>query len=172
MQKRGSYSILNIIITLVITAAVLHTGAHFALYGTGVPGVAEQGVSGFAIGKITGEQIKSNYSGVPSFSKMLIIGEWGLLVILILVSLIGDKAHLKKHPVALPLKQPHDKSKTDIDVLYDIIKEKKKVSIDTIAETFKIKDDTANEWAKILEDANLATVHYPRFGEPEVRLKE
>lgn len=171
MEKRGSYRVLNSIITLVVTLAVLNTAAHFALYGTGVPGVAEQGVSGFAIGKITGEQIKLNYVGLPSFSKLLIIGEWGLLVILILVSLIGDKAHLKKHVIAITLK-PHDKSKTDIDVMYDLIKERKKVSLDTIAETFKIKEETASEWAKILEEANLATVHYPRFGEPEVRIKE
>lgn len=172
MKKRGTHKVLGILITLVVTAAVLHTAAHFALYGTGIPGVAEQGVSGFAIGSITGEQIKENYIKTPSLSKILILGEWILLIVLVIASLVGDKIRLKKQHTVLQIKKSTDKSKTDIDVLYDVLKEKKKVSLGTIAETFSVKEEIATEWVKILEDADLVTINYPRFGEPEVQIKE
>lgn len=172
MKKRGAHKVLGILITLIVTAALLHTAAHFALYGTGVPGFGQEGVSGFAIGGLTGEQIKENYNSAPSFSRLLIIGEWALLVILIIASIVGDKMHVKKQHIALEIKKSTDKSKTDIDVLYDLLKEKKKISLATIAETFKIKEETATEWVKILEEANLATINYPRFGEPEAFVKE
>lgn len=165
MKKRGHQRIVTIGITLVITLAVLHTASHFALYGTGVQGIVEEGISGFAINETEGSK------KISAFSKYVIIGEWALLVILIMISMAGDKVRTKKQHVAIQLKKSTDTSKTDIDLLYDILKEKKGVSIGTIAETFKLTEKTATEWAKILEDADLATIHYPRFGEPEVRIK-
>lgn len=154
---------------MVLTAAVIHTGAQLALYGTGIKALDEKGLSGFAI---TREEIKNNYSQTSSVSKLIIIGEWALLIILIVISLIGERAHIKKQHVVLQLKRTKEKSKTDIDLLYDLLKEKKKIGLGVIADTFKIGEETATEWAKILEDAGLASVHYPRFGETEVRLKE
>ena len=172
MQKRGTNKVVSVLITLVVTPAVLHTAAHFAIYGTGIPNINEQGVSGFAIGSITGEQIKTNYSNASSTSKAIIIGEWALLVILIVISLVGERMHVKKQHIALEIKKSTDKSKTDIDVLYDLLKEKKKIDLSTIAETFKISEETATEWAKILEEAQLASLHYPRFGEAQLKIKE
>lgn len=172
MHKRGSKKIAKILITLVVTLAVLHTGFHFAVYGTGIPSINEKGISGFAIGKITGQEIKENYASTSSLSKLIIIGEWALLVLLIGISLLGEHRHVKKQHVVLEIKRTQEKSKTDIDLLYDLLKEKKKIELGTIADTFKISEETATEWAKILEDAQLAVLHYPRFGEAEVRIKE
>lgn len=169
MQKRGTIRVVGILITLVVTVAVIHTGAHFALYGTGIQSLDEGVLSGFAI---TGQEVKDNYSGASSMSKIIIIGEWILLVILIAISLIGEHAHVKKQHVVLQIKRSQEKAKTDIDLLYDLLKEKKKIELGVVADTFKISEETATEWAKILEDAQLASLHYPRFGEAEIKIKE
>ncbi len=170
MKERGK-RILGIAIVLVITFAALHTGGHFAFYGTGISGLGEKGVSGFAVGSTNIEQLREQTKDFSSLSRILIIGEWFLLVLLILASLIGSKLSIKKQHVMLVIKKSKDKSKTDIDILYDLLKEKKKLALSSISETFKVKEETALEWAKILETADLAMINYPRFGEPELKIK-
>lgn len=172
MKKRGDSVIVNGLIVLVVTAAILHTSAHFAVYGTGVSGYGESGVSGYAIGGKAIDQIKQEYSRASIVSKIIIIGEWSLLVLLIGISLVGDKIRTKKTRETLEINRSKDKSNTDIDLLYEALKERKSIPISTISETFKISDQASLEWAKILEDAGLATIYYPRFGEAELKLKE
>ena len=63
------------------------------------------------------------------------------------------------------------RSKTDIDTLYTILKEKKKIRIPTVAKAFKVDDDIAMEWCRILEIGDLAEIEYPGFiGEPSVKI--
>lgn len=170
MQKRGGPTILNVLIVGLVTLALVHTAGHFLLYGTGISGLAEKGISGFAVGNTDIEQLKSQYTQISFASKVIIIGEWGLLILLISASLVGDRIHVKKQKLVLQLKKTTDKSKTDIDILYDLLKENKTIPIATICETFHIKEETAHEWAKILEEAELATLHYPRFGDVELQV--
>ena len=57
---------------------------------------------------------------------------------------------------------------TDIDVLYALIKEYKKRKISEIAKIFGVSKEKAEEWANILEESQLAKLHYPAMGEPEL----
>lgn len=58
------------------------------------------------------------------------------------------------------------RSKTDLDSLYKILKEKKSMSISDISRVFKVDLEVALGWAKILESGDLAIIEYPRFGKP------
>lgn len=63
-------------------------------------------------------------------------------------------------------------SRTDLDMLYRLLLSKQEVSISDVERLFKIDGDIALEWCKILENANLATIDYPNFQKPVVRLYE
>lgn len=59
-------------------------------------------------------------------------------------------------------------SKTDLDALYTILKNKKEISVKSVANLFKIPQDLAMEWARILESGDLVTIEYPGFGSPRI----
>lgn len=63
-------------------------------------------------------------------------------------------------------------NETDLDVLYEALKNKKKFSLSAIANSFKINREVAMEWCKILESGDLAVIEYPGFGEPVIKIKE
>ncbi len=60
------------------------------------------------------------------------------------------------------------KSQTDLDILYNIIKTKKKVSIEALSLYFNISQEKALEWAKILENEEMVTIDYPFLSNPEI----
>jgi len=62
------------------------------------------------------------------------------------------------------------RSRTDLDVLYEMLKKKKEVEVEDIERAFRIKPEVALGWSKILEDGNLAEIDYPRFGKPILKL--
>ncbi len=57
---------------------------------------------------------------------------------------------------------------TDLDKLYAVLTERGKLTITEIAMIFGISKEQAEEWGKILKEQELATLHYPTVGEPEV----
>lgn len=63
-------------------------------------------------------------------------------------------------------------TETDIDSLYGLLKELKKIKISEIAMAFGIDLKKAEDWCKILEEHELASFYYPPFGEAELRWKE
>lgn len=79
-----------------------------------------------------------------------------------------QKISSMKHYIALK----HGKYETDIDSLYRIIEKFKKVKISEVKKVFNISSEKAEEWAKILEEHNLVELHYPAFGEPEIKWKQ
>lgn len=173
MEKRGVAKIIRVAIFLVLTITIVHTTLHLALYGTGISGFGERGISGFSVGNISGDAVKIQYKQISSFSRIIIIAEWLFLIGLIFLSFSAEKLHIKKEAnVIAKLEIKHEKSKTEIDTLYDLLKEKKKLTLSSVAHAFNVKEETVEEWAKILETAELATLYYPRIGEPELRIKE
>ena len=64
------------------------------------------------------------------------------------------------------------KSSTDLDLFYNLLKEKKSLTMGSISKLFNIPKEKAIEWAKILENHELATIEYPAFSDPEVRINE
>ena len=63
-------------------------------------------------------------------------------------------------------------NETDLDVLYNILKEKKELRASIIAGVFKIPNDKAVEWGKILEEKSLVEIDYPTFSEPRIIFKD
>lgn len=61
--------------------------------------------------------------------------------------------------------------KTDLDKLYTLLNERKKLTVSEIAKSFDVSKKEAEEWGKILQEQNLIELHYPTVGEPELRWK-
>ena len=57
---------------------------------------------------------------------------------------------------------------TDLDILKRLIDEKGTIKIAQVAQYFGISRELAEEWGKILEGSDLAKLHYPAIGEPEL----
>jgi len=64
-----------------------------------------------------------------------------------------------------------DEFKTDLDRLYNLLQEKKQIRISEIATGFNISKKQAEEWCRILEENELAVLHYPTIGEPVLKCK-
>ena len=102
--------------------------------------------------------------------------QWFLLVLIVIVAYVRMLKHRHHEDVKInyqKLKGKNSgKSGTDLDILYALLKEKKKLKISVIAKTFSITNDRALEWAKILENYELGAIEYPAFDSPELRIKE
>jgi hypothetical protein len=61
---------------------------------------------------------------------------------------------------------------TEIDQLYDIVKERKKVKMDNVAKQLGVPKEQVQEWADIMEDHQMVKTDYPVVGEPVIMLKE
>ena len=121
------------------------------------------GISGKAImDEIDQKKIEIN------FKERIILGvEWILVIMIFLRLLIQSKARFKEYEVVITherLKQGI--SNTDLDTLYSMLKEKKKLPVKALAIYFKVDESTIISWARILEEANLLTIHYPSFSHP------
>lgn len=164
---------LALIISLVFIVASLHTLFHIMIYGTGISGALDSGISGLSIGKISLDEIKPQYKEISQNSIYILIGEWSILLLLGISAFIKNRKSIEENMKARPLiKKYKTKTKTDLDVLYEILKEKKHLKISTIAKIFGITSEIATSWSKTLESANLANLHYPRIGEPELTIIE
>ena len=161
-------------IALITLIAIVHIILHVALFGTGIRGFYNSGVSGFSIGQFSQQTVIETKTDFLNISRTIIITEWSLLIILIVTTIIKGKKDLKKELQHVQLKEKHsiEEHKTDLDVLYDILKEKKHLHLQTIAKIFKVDIDVAKNWCQILVAGNLATLEYPRFGDPELILNE
>ena len=156
------------LVAAVLTIAVLaHT--YYSFYGS-----AGQEFSGGISGKTIIEELKETGADMNFSKKIILSGEWLLVISIFIITLIKAKMELKTidEVIVTPKKTRAGISKTDIDTMYEILKEKKKLKIKTLAKYFKVDDATILEWARVLEEANLLTVHYPTIGEPQVILNE
>ncbi len=180
MEKRG-YIVLGLLVALIVLVIVIHAGLHITFYGTGIAGLGEKSISGLSIGPISGDTIKETleqrFPNLSFLSKIFLIIEWLALVGVLLTIFILKKAGHHKEDTSIDesirMKTiSRGKSKTDIDVLYELLKEKKRLRIPSITKLFDVKEETALEWAKILESNNLVSVNYPRVGDPELVITE
>ncbi len=170
-QKR----LFKISLSLLLLILIIHNVFHFSFFGTGISGFYEKGISGFSIGKLSiGEEIKTKYRSVSPLSITILLAEWSLLILAVFFAFLRNRVELKKEIAAI--KSPGDYKKTnkstDLDALYNLLKEKKHLRLSSIAEKFKIEKELALEWAKTLESASLVYIDYPRFGDPEIYLEE
>jgi len=175
MVKSGE-SKLKFFISLIVIITLLHLTAHFMIYGTGISLFAEKGISGLAIGalEINEDELQDFKSSKPQtekFSKFLILGEWLFLISLIMFMFIKEKMSIKQELIDLNIKDKYKGAgKTDIDVFYEILKEKKSLRVSTVAKIFSVNKSLVMEWIDTLESGNLAYIDYPRFGEPTINI--
>ena len=81
------------------------------------------------------------------------------------------KHHIKHHETiqkSIPIEHKA-KIETDFDILVNYVNARETVKLSEVARMFKITVKKAEEWAKILESHGLLELHYPTFGEPELK---
>lgn len=61
-------------------------------------------------------------------------------------------------------------STTALDNLYNLLLERKMMSVESIATHFNVSKDLVMEWGKILEAGELATIENPKIGKPSIKL--
>lgn len=126
---------------------------------------------------LTGLSIKETfsdaYTNIPQSSKIFLAIQWGILIFILMLSYIRDKKIIlgKNEFAEIDLKKMSEKQGTDLDILYNLLQNKKKLNLSTISRVFNINEEVAMEWCRILESGNLAVIDYPAEG-PLVRLNE
>lgn len=173
-DKRGRG--IKIVISLVIIVAIIHGISHIILFGTNLSLIQTIGLSGRAIGESNFDSIELSIKQsekVPLPSMLVIIAEWVLVFSLIALTTIRKHlAESMQKATHIELVKKKNKSDTDIDLLYEMLKKNKRISLSKLAELFKVDKKVVEEWGKILEENGYAVVDYPRFGEIEIRIKE
>jgi len=106
------------------------------------------------------------------FPFIIFIMEWIVLLLILVIAFVRHLKHEKKENIKINISNIKcmGKSTTSFDVLYNLLKEKKKLGLGAIEKLFGINTEKALEWATILQDAGLVTIEYPTFSEPEVIL--
>ena len=163
-----------VIISLIFIIAIFHSASHIVISGTGIAGLAESGISGLSIGKFSLEKdIKPIYKEISQTSLVILMLEWLLLLMLFISAIIRHRQSINENiKQGFSIQKYRAKTKTDLDILYEVLKEKKHLRISTISKIFNVDQEVALNWAKTLEAADLARIHYPRVGEPELTLNE
>ena len=100
-----------------------------------------------------------------------------LIIIMFLISLIASllikKVKRKKLVVALRALNKESRGfETDLDRLFLLLRQFKKLKINEIAFVFNIDAKKVEEWCKILEEHGLAELNYPAFGQTQLKWKE
>ncbi len=110
-----------------------------------------------------------------NMSVLAFVLQWVILLVVVIFAYTRFLKHRKEEDAkiaGLVLPKLTSKSQTYMDVFYNLLKEKKSLSIRSVSILFNIKKDKAMEWAKILEDHDLVIIEYPAFSDPEVKIKE
>lgn len=155
--------------TFLLVLVILLANIGFLLYQYGG---LNPSLSGFSVTNLE-DSVLQTYTSIPKSSTIFLIVEWSFFILLLIGIFVRDKIVLSKDIKRLNLSSKRKRYRTDLDVLYELLKEKKTIKISTIARAFKIDKDKAMEWAKILESGDLVTIEYPGFrGEPEVRIAQ
>jgi len=131
------------------------------------------------VGKISGNTIKEKLIGIYESSstsnKVLILIQFvigviaAVLIFIIITKKFKRTATFSKNDF---VGNGTKKSQTDLDMVYEILKKRKRIDIVDIEEVFKVSPEVAFGWAKILENGDLAVIEYPRFGKPILILME
>jgi hypothetical protein len=171
MDKKEGRPIFGKALLVVFLFLLLNLGLLVAMFRSST----DAGFSGFAIKTnfyVIKDTISKNYFSMSPKLKIFLAIQWVILVLVLVFALMRDKhiKRVKESTIVLNVKKDLGKNKTELDVLYDVLKDKKDLNISTISKSFNISKDKAMEWCKILESGELATIDYPGFGEPYVRI--
>lgn len=165
MRKKPNVA--GIFFGLIIVAAIIHLTIQVAVYGTGVNGLAERGISGLAI-----DNPSEGFS--ISTSTIVLFAEWGLILLGIVFVYVKHKFEMNREFTDLKLvkSKKHFSGGTELDNFYELLKDKKRFRLSSAAKVFEVDEDIIEDWAKTLESSKLAVLNYPRIGSPELTIKE
>lgn len=110
-----------------------------------------------------------------NLSMGIFILQWGILFVILLFTLLSYAKHKHEEGVKLnyaQIRKRKAKAVTDLDTLYNLLKERKCLNVQSISKVFKITKEKALDWAKILENHELVRIEYPAFSSPEVKINE
>ncbi|MFH1365696.1 MAG: hypothetical protein ABIH28_03870 [archaeon] len=163
-QKRGGFFFKAFLIVM----GILILSVAFFLYDSGALKF-NKGLTGFIAEEAIDYLTKMN----PN-TKLFLIVQWVVLILVLIFLYIKDIKNLKKHDKkgTILFKKQTGESKTDLDSLYATLQENKFIKISTIVKSFKVSKEVAMEWCKILESADLATVEYPNLGGPILKINK
>src|SRR3989344_4865796 len=134
MEKNRSY--LGALLIIVIVVAVLHSFAYLILaYNPNSAILKNTPVSGLIIQNTP----KGDSASLFSFSGILLLLEWMVAIFGSVFFILKKRVDLQKEIISLYLTKKHyssGKTQTDIDVLYEILKEKKHLNLAAISKVF------------------------------------
>jgi uncharacterized transporter YbjL len=159
---------------IMIVIAVSHSMIHTFVF-TEIP-------NNLTIGSISGNAItdnpllislKSKYSNLSLISKYTLAAEWLLILLITIIVIIKAETVFKKNKLKVNETTVIKKNgqKTDIDIYYDTLKEKKSFRIKEAAKLFGVDNNVAKKWSEILEEGKLAEINYPLFGGATICIK-
>lgn len=171
-KKSPKHILINVIILIFIVNVILH----IIIFGTGIKGILKNGINQIVFG--------SKVLQISAFSDLhyglRIYSFFAIVIELILIFYFIFKEYKGKEDVSKELKEIQrlkmhysaSKNQTEIDVLYNILKEKKKIKLSVLNIVFGVDKNTLREWIDSLEAGNLAELKKKSFGELEIVLKK
>ena len=167
MKKREGFLLLSVLLALF--------GYIFFFLGQVFPSIYQgfnkvgNSIAGNAIADIKVPYINLDLTLLIIISQGIILG----FIIFAIVMRTMKNKNQKKEKINLgSFSLKKTKSQTDLDILYNIIKTKKKVSIEALSLYFNISQEKALEWAKILENEEMVTIDYPFLSNPEITFSD
>jgi len=160
-KKRG-------ISILLISLILLTNLIYFIIIGRKI---SEKSLVGFTIK----ESIIESISELSLIGKIFFMTQLILIVLLLIKMNFHSKIIEEKEEVDENLKSKINERKineTELDKLFDILKERKIIKVGDICKMFGITKETALNWSKILESYNLVIVEYKSFDEPLCKINE
>jgi|SRR3989344_3507008 len=154
---------------VVVVIALGQTVYHVYTWGIGIPGFDGTVLAGLVAGEgDVGEESTGLFSLGVSFSQILVVVEWLVVLVVLVFAYNKGKANLKKEveDVMQSKSKIENGRYTELDKLYDILRERKRVGFEVIEKVFEVDDEVVNDWATTLEKAKLVSIEYPRMGYP------
>jgi len=148
-----------------IMFALLILAANIYLFYETEPEITKLSVSGAATSEIPRLFTQS------FFLKIVFIVLTFLILLIAILAYVKFVRAKKEDSIKISysmLKEKFGKTNTDLDLLYFLLREKKKLKIPTISKIFKIDKEKALEWCRILESHDYVIINYPSLSEPEV----
>ncbi|MFH1290241.1 MAG: hypothetical protein ABIH92_02415 [Nanoarchaeota archaeon] len=170
MRKKPTF--IGFFLSLLVVVALAHLFLHFTLYGTGIRGFVEGGISGLAV---DGSETDGESSGFQlPVSEMVLFLEWGLILMGVIFVYAKHKIDLKKeyHDLKLMKDKKHFSKGTELDNFFELLQEMKHFRLSTAAKVFDVDEEVIEDWAKSLETGRFAVLTYPRIGGPEIKLRQ
>ena len=128
----------------------------------------ENGLTGFSVR----DTITDTFTGLSVIQKIVLFAQvliFVAVIFFIFVKGFGERG-IKRELNSQEVRVGRKKYETDLDILNNLLKRKKKIHLSSIAGAFKVTKETAMEWCRALESSHLGLIEYPVLGEPYIKI--